>query len=94
MVICINTYKVKPGLADTLINDLRRSGIEQALRMMPGNVCFNFSVSIQDSNVIYLTDVWEDEAAFQAHLKRKETAEWASLKKKYVEDSQIKRYDL
>ena len=66
----------------------------ETLGGMPGNVCFNFSVSIADPDTIYLTDAWEDEAAFKAHLFREETAVWAALKERYVEDSQLKEYDL
>ena len=94
MIVCINAYKAKAGQAEALVDELRRSGIEEALGSMPGNVCFNFSVSIADPDTIYLTDVWEDEAAFKAHLFREETAVWAALKERYVEDSQLKEYDL
>lgn len=94
MVICVNTYQVKKGRRDALVEELRRSGIEEALRKMRGNVCFNFSIPIQEPDVLYLTDIWEDEASFQAHLESQETAAWSALKETYVENSHVRRYDL
>lgn len=94
MVICVNTYQVKKGQRDALVEELRRSGIEDALRKMEGNVCFNFSVPIREPDVFYLTDIWEDKASFQAHLESQATAAWSALKEQYVADSQVRRYDL
>lgn len=68
--------------------------IRLSLPQMRGNVCFNFSIPIQEPDVLYLTDIWEDEASFQAHLESQETAAWSALKETYVENSHVRRYDL
>ncbi len=94
MIICVNVYQVKEGRMGGLLEELRASGIEEGLRAMKGNVCFNFSIALQDPDRIYLTDIWEDESAFQAHLESPDTAAWLKLKEQYVKDSQITRYDL
>lgn len=94
MVICVNTYQVKHGQLHKLVSALVSSGIEKTLRETKGNVCFNFSVPVEGKDILYLTDIWEDEAAFQAHLSSPATQAWGELKEKYVESSQVRRYDL
>ena len=94
MVICVNTYQVKHGQLHKLVSALASSRIEKTLREMKGNVCFHFSVPIEGKNILYLTDIWADDAAFQAHLSSPATQMWSKLKEKYVESSQVRKYDL
>lgn len=98
MILCVNTYRVKPGQRASLVADLVQEGIADQLQGLPGNVFFAFSLPIQDPEGLCLTDAWEDEgedeAAFQAHLNHPATLRWGKLKATYITDSQVRRYDL
>ena len=94
MILCVNTYRVKPGQRASLVADLVQEGIADQLQGLPGNVFFVFSLLIQDPEGLCLTDAWEDEAAFQAHLNHPATLRWGKLKATYITDSQVRRYDL
>ena len=94
MILCVNTYRVKPGQRASLVADLVQEGIADQLQGLPGNVFFVFSLPIQDPEGLCLTDAWEDEAAFQAHLNHPATLRWGELKATYITDSQVRRYDL
>lgn len=94
MIVCVNTYRVKPGMLAALIEELCSSRIQEELRKLPGNVYFNFSAAIEDEDVLYLTDAWQDEASFTAHLTNPYTVLWLNLKEKYVASSDVKRYDV
>ena len=76
------------------VADLVQERIADQLQGLPGNVFFVFSLPIQDPEGLCLTDAWEDEAAFQAHLNHPATLRWGKLKATYITDSQVRRYDL
>lgn len=93
MIIYINTYKVKPNMMDQLVAEIRRTGVEAIYRKQPGNICFNYSVAVNDENTFYLTDAWQDEATFEAHLNCEATPIWHKIKEQFIEDKIITRYD-
>lgn len=94
MILCINSYEVKPGKLEKLVEELRLSRMEEHLRKADGNRYFCFSVPIGQSDALCLTDAWEDEASFQAHLQNPYIVHWERLKEKYVVSSRVRRYDL
>ena len=94
MIVCVNTYRVKPGLRSELVKEITGKNIPQELRALPGNLYFNFQAAVDDEDVLYLTDAWRDEESFAAHLKNKYTLLWLDLKEKYVAASDVKRYDI
>ncbi len=58
MIVCVNTYRVKPGLRSELVKEITGKNIPQELRALPGNLYFNFSTAVDDEDVLYLTDAW------------------------------------
>lgn len=94
MILCINAYQIKPGYMGRLLRDLRKSGIEKAIAQLPGCLEFRFSVPIEEENLLYLTDMWQDEDSFEHHLQAAPTQVWAKLKDQYVEESQLKQYNV
>lgn len=58
MIVCVNTYRVKPGLRNELVKEITGKNIPQELRALPGNLYFNFSAAVDDEDVLYLTDAW------------------------------------
>lgn len=58
MIVCVNTYRVKPGLRNELVKEITGKNIPQKLRTLPGNLYFNFSAAVDDEDVLYLTDAW------------------------------------
>lgn len=58
MIVCVNTYRVKPGLRSELVKEITGKNIPQELRALPGNLYFNFSAAVDDEDVLYLTDAW------------------------------------
>lgn len=94
MVIMICSYKVKPGMVGQLVKEIQETQVEQLYRSQPGNVCFNYSVPVNDENKFYLTDVWETEEALIAHRSCEATPIWNAIKEKYIMESTALRYDI
>lgn len=42
MIVCVNTYRVKPGLRNELIKEITGKNIPQELHALQGNLYFNF----------------------------------------------------
>ncbi len=94
MILCVNTYRVKPGQRDALVADLVQEGIADQLQGLPGNVFFVFSLPIQDPEGLCLTDAWEDEAGLPGPLEPPGHPALGNWKATYITDSQVRRYDL
>lgn len=93
MVIYINKYNLKPGCLDQMIKELKECGAGDIFRAQSGCVMFSYSVDVEEPDVLYLTDVWEDEAAFQGHLKCPGIPLWHEVRDKYVIGKDSRRYD-
>lgn len=93
MVIYINKYKIRQGSITQMINELRESGAGDIFRKQPGCVMFAYSADVEEADVLYLTDVWETEEAFQGHLKCAGIPVWHEIRDKYVIGKDSRRYD-
>lgn len=93
MVAYINKYKIKQGNLGRMIEELKVSGAGDIFRAQPGCVMFAYSTDVEENDVLYLTDVWETEEAFQGHLKCPGIPVWHEVRDKYVISKDSKRYD-
>lgn len=93
MVICTNKYNVKEGCLDQMIKELNASGAGEIFRAQPGCIMFAYSADIEEPDVLYLTDVWADEEAFQGHLKCAGIPLWHEVRDKYIVSKDSRRYD-
>lgn len=93
MVIYINKYNVKPGSIAQMIKELRESEAGEIFRRQPGCMMFAYSADAEEEDVLYLTDVWETEEAFQGHLKCAGIPIWHEIRDKYVIGKDSRRYD-
>lgn len=93
MILYINIYKVKHGMMNQMVTELNASGVEEIFRGIPGNIDFNYSVAIKDEDTFYLTDLWQDEESFNAHMQSDALHVWHTVKDKYIVDKKVTRYD-
>ncbi len=68
MVLYMNRYTIRPGSIDDFVKEINESGVEERFRAMPGNIKFDFAIPVKDADTLYMNDLWEDEATFEAHL--------------------------
>lgn len=94
MILYMNRYYLKPGTRDAFVEEINASGVEAAFRSMPGNIKFDFSVPVNDRDMLYMNDLWADEDSFQAHLHCEALETWHAIKDRYVVDKDSRRYDI
>lgn len=93
MIMYINSYTVKPGMMQQMVEELNATGAEGMFRSLPGNVMFQYAVAAGDPDTFILIDAWEDEAALQAHTVCDAMPLWHAVKDKYIIDKVIRRFD-
>ena len=95
MILCVNTYRVKPGQRDALVADLGAGGDRRPAPGAAGECVLRlFPSPSRTREGLTHRCLGGDEAAFQAHLNHPATLRWGKLKATYITDSQVRRYDL
>jgi quinol monooxygenase YgiN len=78
------TLDVRPALRERLLAALTAQGAA-SLEREPGCLRFDVCVDGDDPNRVLLYEVYEDEAAFDAHLKTPHFAVWRAAADECVE---------
>ncbi|MBE5997925.1 MAG: antibiotic biosynthesis monooxygenase [Lachnospiraceae bacterium] len=94
MILYMNRYFLKPGTREALVKELNDSGVEAMFRAMPGNIKFDFSIPVNEDNLLYMNDLWATQETFEAHLHCEAVDIWHEIKDRYVIDKDSRRYDI
>lgn len=88
-IFCYVKYTAKEGQRQALIDGINEKKIQERYQAQPGNIEYSYYAPTNDANALYLVDIWEDQATFDAHLKSDVVPDFAELKKEYVEDTKL-----
>ena len=86
MIIYCGELRIKAGTRSEYIEALRKANLEDVFRRQRGNVFYYISASITDENTIIVTDAWETQEAFDAHVSSEECKVWFRLQDEYFEE--------
>lgn len=93
MSITINIlYKGKNNNALKFAREMEQSGTAQAVRNEPGNLRYEYYVSLQDENTVLLIDSWTSQEALDIHHSSPMMKTIAALKDKYDLHMQVARF--
>ena len=93
MSITINIlYKGKNNNALKFAREMESSGTAQAVRNEPGNLRYEYYVSLQDENTVLLIDSWTSQEALDIHHSTPMMNTIAALRDKYDLHMQVARY--
>jgi len=76
-------YTGVDGAARKFAGEMEASGIADAIRKEPGNLRYQYFLSLQDPETILLIDSWADQAAIDAHHASPMMGQLAALREKY-----------
>lgn len=88
-IFCYVRYTVKEGQRQAFIKGINEKQIQERYQKQPGNIEYSFYSPTNDENALYLVDIWEDQAAFDAHLNTDVGPDFAELKKQYVTETKL-----
>ena len=81
-------YILKPNQRENFYNAIISQGIDVAAKNEEGNVKYDFDIP-DEKDILYLQELWKDEAALTAHGTMHHYKALAELKAKYVTQTLI-----
>lgn len=76
-------YHGAHGSARAFVQEMESSGIAAGIRGEPGNLRYQYFLSLDDPETVLLIDSWTDQAAIDAHHASPMMSALSSLREKY-----------
>lgn len=93
--ILINVkYAIKPGKRDEFLKKVNEQGIIISSRAEPGNYQYEYYKPINSENILFLMEMWVSSEAQAVHSKTEHYQRLQALKKEYVDDVSIEKYNI
>lgn len=87
-------YYVNDGKRTEFYNEIIKRGIADASRSEEGNEKYDYFFSPDNENELLLLEIWSSPEAVKLHGETSHFRELGDLKKEYVEDTVIRRYEI
>ena len=94
MIVLNVTYKCKPEMREKFLKKIVAEGIDDACRAEDGNEKYDYFIPTDGSNDLLLVEKWRDAEALAAHGKQPHYARLGELKKEYVTDTVIEKFEV
>lgn len=94
MIVLNVTYKCKPDMRDEFLEMIYTEGIDVASRAEEGNIKYDYYTPVDNSDDLLLVEKWRDAEALAAHGKQEHFARLGELKKKFVLDTIIEKFEV
>ncbi|MBQ6663399.1 MAG: antibiotic biosynthesis monooxygenase [Firmicutes bacterium] len=88
-IFCYVRYTTKEGKRPDLMAAINEKKIQERYQSQPGNIEYSFYAPTNDENALYLVDIWEDQATFDAHLDTDVKPDFLAMKEAYVEKTEL-----
>lgn len=85
-------YTGKNGSARKFVEEMERSGTADSIRKEPGNLGYDYYISLSDPETVLLIDSWESQEAIDAHHASPMMKSLAKLRDKYDLHMKAVRY--
>ena len=93
MSITVNIYYTgNNGNARKFAEEMEKSGIATAIRAEKGNLKYEYFYPFNDKETVLLIDIWENQAAVDAHHKTPMMKKIIELRNKYDLHMRVDRY--
>jgi quinol monooxygenase YgiN len=87
-------YSIKPGKRDEFLEKVNEQGIVIHSKAEPGNYQYEYYKPVDSENVLFLMEMWVSSEAQAAHGKAEHYQRLQALKKEYVTDVAIEKYNV
>ncbi len=93
MIVLNVTYRCKPDLREAFLERILAEGIDRDSRAEAGNLGYDYYLPFDDDGRLLLVEHWRDAAALEAHAKTPHYAALKALKRDYVTDTVLERFE-
>ena len=87
-------YLLNPGKRQAFYDAIITGGIADAAHAEEGNEKYDYYFSPDNENELVLLEVWKSAEAVQFHMETQHYKALAELKKEYVAETVIRRYEI
>ena len=94
MIVLNVTYRCKPDLRDEFLEKIYTEGIDIASRSEEGNIKYDYYTPVDGSDDLLLLEKWRDAEALDAHGRQPHFARLGELKKEFVIDTIIEKFEI
>lgn len=92
-MIAVNLYySGEKGSARDFAEEMERGGTAALVRVEKGNIRYEYFFPMNEPDTVLLIDIWEDQAALDAHHASPMMAEIARLREKYGLRARAERF--
>ena len=92
MLVINVMWKCLEGKREEFIKAVKEEGIDTASRAEDGCFKYDFYVSVEDPDDVFLLEYWRDQDAHSAHRTQKHYARLDEIKAVYLADQKVKKY--
>jgi quinol monooxygenase YgiN len=83
------TYQTKPGLRSAFHQTILDEGLQDASRKEPGNLAYDYFLSVDHPDKLLLVEKWIDQAAIEHHKTLPHYLRLRDLKSTYIDSVSI-----
>ncbi len=94
MIVLNVTYRCKPDLRDEFLEMIYTEGIDTASRSEEGNIRYDYYTPVDGSDDLLLLEKWRDAEALAVHGRQPHFARLGELKKEFVIDTIIEKFEI
>ncbi len=94
MILVTCKYETKENAVKDLLKEIEELKLLEGFRAQPGNLSFDYYLPIDQDNVLFLVDTWEDDDAFTAHISCEPAKQFGALKEKYIVNTIFNKYEV
>ena len=85
----VETYKAKPSMRQTNVQQQRSSGILKKIRKANGCLRYDLYFSEEDENTLLLVEQWQDADFQKIHLEQPHMKEAMAVKEQYIDQTSV-----
>ena len=93
MIVLNVTYKCKPDMRQKFLEMIIAEGIDAACRSEDGNMKYAYYLPADGSDDLLLVEKWRDAEALAAHGRQPHYARLGELKKEFVNETVVEKYE-
>ena len=92
MIVLNVTYRCKAGMREKFLEAIKAEGLDAACRAEAGNIKYDFYFAADNPDELFLVEYWRDAEAVAIHNGMPHFKRFGELKKKFVEETDLKKY--
>ena len=92
MIVLHVLYQLPESSRDRFLKKLEELALGEKSRQEQGNIDYSYYCSVHSLDQVLLIEVWESQAALEAHQRTPHYQEWMKIKGEYVQETKLQKF--